>query len=129
MPLMYSRLYDSMATWYSQWFSRESHRHVMASLALTVLMSFNFLSVINVLAIGGSRSALDLIVGNRSSAFSLFAAVTVFHFAFAVWRSTQVTRTEGSPPNPISKKIAAYYMAASVIIFFSSSIVLVALRP
>jgi hypothetical protein len=126
---MYLRLYDSMLAWYSQWYPRGLYRHFVASLALTLLMVFNILSVVNLLGIFGSRSAIAILVDNRSAVLSLLAALTCLHLAFAVWRSTAMERYPARSAAFGSKRIAVYYMTISTAVFLASSIALVVIWP
>jgi hypothetical protein len=124
---MYSRLFDSMVIWYRQWFPHVLHRRIMAALALTVLMTFNLLSVVNLFGILGLHSVPHLVSGNRGFAISLFFALTLFNLVFALYKVPSKARLENIPSG--SKKPAIYYMTLSAAVFFLSFVLLVILRP
>jgi len=126
---MYSKLYLSMLIWHSQWYSREAHRQLIAALALTLLMAFNILSIINLLGLGGLHAPLDFIFANKGSIISLFVGLTIFHLTFVVRQAALVKQRRDEVSNLSSKKLAVYYMAISVTLFFSTSMALLALRP
>jgi hypothetical protein len=126
---MYLRLYESMLAWYSKWYPRGWYRHFVTALALTLLMAFNILSILNLLGIFGSRSAITVLMNNGSVALSFLAALTCFHFFFAVWRSTAMERYHTRSVVSGSKRVAVYYMLTSIAIFLSSSIALAVMWP
>jgi hypothetical protein len=124
---MYSRLYDSMLSWYSQWYPEGRLRHLSTTLAMTVLMAFNISSTLNLLVIGGLDRSIFSFAANKAVFFPLFAALTAFHFAFSAWRSASLKERGDHPSTHVSKTIAGYYMAVSATVLCLSWAALIVL--
>ena len=92
-------------------------------------MSFNIISILNLLGVFGSRSAITAVMDNGSVALSFLATLTCLHLLFAVWRSTAMARHHSGSVVSGSKRVDVYYMITSVAIFLMSSIALVVTWP
>ena len=113
---MYSLLYDSMVIWYRRWYSRDLHLHVMAAVALSLLMAFNIFSVINVLTIFGHRSALNITASTPF--FLLWCGLTVLHLGLAAWKAAPKRKQRVDPS--ASRQVAIWYMIVSTSAFFAT---------
>ena len=127
LKAMYSRLYDSMVSWYRQWYSRELYLHAVCVMALTLFMFLNGLTIVNVVAILGFPFSLDFFSNGIRPTLSLFGSLACLNLCFSVWKAG--SRNQRYAGSATSKYVAIYYMGASTVFILLSFIGLVAVRP
>jgi di/tricarboxylate transporter len=127
----YLKLYESMLTWYRQWYTSRWHLHFVAASALAGLFFLNTLSVVNVISALGLDGVFHHLAKSRTKVLGLMLALMLSHYWLAFWKSKDEminASKESIRATRISKRAAVIYMLATIVGFAGSWALLLAVN-
>ena len=124
--MIYSRLYESMATWYRRWYSQESYVRLATATGLSLCMLFNLLFVLNIVALLGFTNWL---VALRDVSYAPLGALALLWITNVWYAFVRGPQRHVRSSQVVTAKLALWYFLASFVTFVASFALLVIMVP